>query len=220
MPIDVVIDAYPSFGTAPLTVTFTVTWVGGTPPYTVRVDFKDGWSESIGPLNAYSYTTTHTYETPGTYYPEATVTDSAGESKTDVFDPGINVSAPTVRLKVTASSGGDVYVQGYGWVRSGETKTFEVEAGSKVTFEAHPLSGYEFDYWYIYPPGYREYGEIIYKYIEYDVEYTAYFKEVPVYHNVSIRVASGKGTICADSACTDKGDWRTTQVLDLSLIHI
>ena len=95
-----------------------------------------------------------------------------------------------------------------------------MEAGSKITFEAHPLSGYEFDHWYVYPPGYYEYAEIIPRFVEYDVTYTAYFKEVPTYHNVKIRVASGKGTICADSTCTEKDYWTTKEVLDGSTVTI
>ena len=211
---EVVLDAYPYFGTSPLTVTFTVTWVGGTPPYEVRVDFKDGWSESIGPLYSYSYTTTHTYETPGTYYPVATVTDSTGEPKSDEFDPGITVSGPKVKLTVTVFEGGDVYVVDRGWVRSGETKTFEIDQGSTVTLEAHPKEGYEFDHWYRSPPGWREYANPLTITIDYDTEFYAYFKERPTYHTVKIRVASGRGQICADSTCTTSSDWWSMNVRD------
>ncbi len=61
-----------------VTVTFTTTVTGGTPPYTYQWDFGDG-----GQSNAAN--PTHTYPSNGTYTVSVTVTDDRGQVVTHTF---------------------------------------------------------------------------------------------------------------------------------------
>ena len=61
-----------------VTVTFTTSVTGGTPPYTYQWDFGDG-----GQSNAAN--PTHTYPSNGTYTVSVTVTDARGEAVTHAF---------------------------------------------------------------------------------------------------------------------------------------
>src|SRR2546428_576888 len=66
-------------GSTGISVNFTASVTGGTPPYTYRWDFGDG-GQSDAPNPA------HTYATNGTYRVSVTVTDAQGQSVTRAFE--------------------------------------------------------------------------------------------------------------------------------------
>jgi len=66
-------------GVSGISVNFTASVTGGTPPYTYHWNFGDGGqSDAPNP--------THTYATDGTYHVSVTVTDAQGQSVTRTFD--------------------------------------------------------------------------------------------------------------------------------------
>jgi len=69
-------------GSAGITVTFTASVTGGTPPYTYLWDFGDG-NQSDQPSPS------HTYSRNGSYRVSVTVTDARGQSATQTFDLAI-----------------------------------------------------------------------------------------------------------------------------------
>jgi len=66
-------------GSTGISVNFTASVTGGTPPYTFHWDFGDG-GQSDAP------SPTHTYATDGTYRVSVTVTDTYGQSVTRTFE--------------------------------------------------------------------------------------------------------------------------------------
>ncbi len=88
-------SASPVSGRAPLTVVFTGSATGGTPPYTYAWAFGDGATGS-------GASATHTYTAAGTYTAALTVTDSANPQASASSAQTISVSAPS-SLSVTAS---------------------------------------------------------------------------------------------------------------------
>lgn len=73
-------DAEPEDGPAPLTVQFEADVEGGTPPLTYRWQFGDGSPDSSEPNPK------HTYEKPGSYRADLSVSDSADDSDSDYVD--------------------------------------------------------------------------------------------------------------------------------------
>jgi len=73
-------DGSPEEGSAPLTVEFKADIEGGTPP------LKYQWSFGDGTPNASEPNPKHTYEKPGKYRADLSVTDSAGDSDTDYLE--------------------------------------------------------------------------------------------------------------------------------------
>ena len=70
-PLQATAAATPTSGQVPLTVAFTGTATGGTPPYSYSWNFGDGSATST------AQNPSHTYTTAGTYSATLTVTDSA-----------------------------------------------------------------------------------------------------------------------------------------------
>ncbi len=58
------------------TVNFTVTPIGGLPPYLLSVDWNDGSTQTISGLTTFPYSIGHTYTTAGAYTPVFYMTDS------------------------------------------------------------------------------------------------------------------------------------------------
>jgi PKD domain len=73
-------DGSPEEGSAPLTVEFKADIEGGTPP------LKYQWSFGDGTPNAAEPNPKHTYEKPGKYRADLSVTDSAGDSDSDYLE--------------------------------------------------------------------------------------------------------------------------------------
>jgi PKD repeat protein len=77
VPLSASAQAKPTSGTAPLTVAFTGSASGGSPPYTWDWKFGDGTAHKT------VQNPSHTYQSAGTYQPVLTVTDSAGAQSQD-----------------------------------------------------------------------------------------------------------------------------------------
>lgn len=86
-------------GTAPLNVSFTVTLLGGTPPFSIQWTFGDGTSGSSLP----GLPVRHVYATPGTFAPVLRVSDGAGHT---VVQPlgAVDVTAPPPKPDVSTPS--------------------------------------------------------------------------------------------------------------------
>jgi PKD repeat protein len=84
-PVNLVVTPPTEFfvGSTGITVTFTATVTGGTPPYTYRWDFGDG-GQSIAP------NPTHTYAANGTYTVSVTVTDARGQTVTRTLEVAVS----------------------------------------------------------------------------------------------------------------------------------
>ncbi|HKC26893.1 MAG TPA: PKD domain-containing protein [Jatrophihabitans sp.] len=96
--------ATPTSGQVPLTVGFTGSGTGGTPPYSYSWNFGDGSATSS------TQNPTHTYSNPGTYTATLTVTDSAAPAKNATSSVTITASpiagtAPGAPTALTASGG-------------------------------------------------------------------------------------------------------------------
>ena len=76
-PLSVSASASATSGTAWLHENFTATASGGTSPYNVTWDFGDG---AVG----YGFDVSHVYRSAGTYIPQVTVRDAAGDTGTAV----------------------------------------------------------------------------------------------------------------------------------------
>jgi parallel beta-helix repeat protein len=147
-PLSASISASPTSGPVPLTVKFTGSASGGTPPYTYRWDFGDGQSSTI-------QNPSHTYSTAGDYTATLTVTDNvSATAKASVNisagNPALNATitanpksgdAPlTVEFKGSASGGKAPYT--YGWdfgdgqssAAQEETHTYSTAGTFTVTF--------------------------------------------------------------------------------------
>jgi PKD repeat protein len=75
-PLAATASATPTSGQVPLTVAFTGTATGGTPPYSYSWNFGDGSAVST------AQNPSHTYNSAGTYTAALTVTDSAAKTAT------------------------------------------------------------------------------------------------------------------------------------------
>jgi len=94
-PLSAGANASPISGQPPLTVHFTGSANGGTPPYTYRWDFGDGqWSSLQNP--------SHTYETAGDYIAALTVTDK--DAAKAVSSVNIAVGNPALAATITADA--------------------------------------------------------------------------------------------------------------------
>lgn len=96
--------AVPTSGQAPLTVAFTGTATGGTPPYSYSWNFGDGSTTST------AQNPSHTYNSAATYTATLTVTDSSSPVKTATSNVTITASPiagtpPGAPTGLTASAG-------------------------------------------------------------------------------------------------------------------
>jgi PKD repeat protein len=122
-PVSVTVSVTPASGDIPLTVDFSASASGGTPPYTYTWDFGDGTGGS-GP-NA-----THVYASAGYYHGTVSAQDSVGAASQDkeftihAIDPNAlsvsaqaDVNSGTVPLTVnfTGSASGGAPPYTYGW---------------------------------------------------------------------------------------------------------
>ena len=98
-------------GTVPLTVHFTGTASGGTPPYTYAWTFGDGAQSA-------DQNPSHTYTTVGTYHPVFTATDSTGAYTTDSLTVQANPaeSVPVVLQVKKMGSPFRLKIKGSGFV--------------------------------------------------------------------------------------------------------
>jgi len=94
-PLSAEINASPTSGYAPLSVSFTASASGGTSPYSYSWDFGDGNTSS-------SQNPSHTYSSAGTYTVTLTVTDSNSSTATDSLT--ITAASPPVPLSVFVSA--------------------------------------------------------------------------------------------------------------------
>jgi hypothetical protein len=115
-PLAVSITASSTQGDAPLTVDFSATVTGGTPPYTYSWDF-DG--DGIVDETSDEPTAQHTYNEPGTYLASLLVTDSAsGEDQTarDTLEIIVNEPSPPScegqTATIVGTSGNDNNIRG------------------------------------------------------------------------------------------------------------
>ena len=95
--------AMPNTGVAPLTVYFSISWHGGTPPYSLAISYGDGMSDG---KTTYALTEsfTHIYGKAGTFTATVTVSDSVG--RTDSKTTTITVTSapsPTITPTLTPS---------------------------------------------------------------------------------------------------------------------
>jgi PKD repeat protein len=95
-------SATPTSGTAPLTVSFTGSASGGTPPYTYAWSFGDSSTSTL-------QSPAHTYTGVGTYSATLTVTDSAGKtgqaSVTITVSSSPSSGSPTATATASVTSG-------------------------------------------------------------------------------------------------------------------
>jgi PKD repeat protein len=94
----------PTSGQIPLTVNFTGTATGGTPPYGYSWNFGDGSATSS------AQSPSHTYQNAGTYTATLTVTDSESPAKSvsasvSVTASPINGTVPSAPQNLTATGG-------------------------------------------------------------------------------------------------------------------
>jgi PKD repeat protein len=127
----------PTFGTAPLTVSYAAGASGGTPPYSYRWNFGDG-SMSLDSSGTY------TYSVNGTYALILTVTDSA--SATDTSSVTITVGTVSgFRLSLSSQTGAPAPGQGGTTAPAPGTHTFSV--GANVALKSIANADYRFSRW-------------------------------------------------------------------------
>jgi PKD repeat protein len=133
--------ATPISGPAPLTVQFTGSAWGGSPPYSYSWSFQDGsYSNQQNPV--------HTYQSAGSYWPTFTVTDSAGQTKScfPTFIYVLSASSPTPTptpntIIASASSGGSISPSGSVSVNYGSTQTFTITADTDYSISSVIVDG-------------------------------------------------------------------------------
>jgi len=102
-PLSASASALPTSGQVPLTVNFTGTATGGTPPYSYSWNFGDGTTST-------AQNPSHTYSSAGTYTATLTVTDSASPAHTASSTVSITASpiaatVPGAPTGLTATAG-------------------------------------------------------------------------------------------------------------------
>jgi PKD repeat protein len=103
-PLAATVTASPSSGQIPLTVAFSGTATGGSPPYSYGWDFGDGSATST------AQNPSHTYSSAGTFTATLTVTDSSSPAKTATSSVPITATpiagtVPGAPTGLTASAG-------------------------------------------------------------------------------------------------------------------
>ncbi|MCI4326300.1 MAG: PKD domain-containing protein [Thermoplasmata archaeon] len=93
-PLELVANATPQTGTAPLSVNFTATASGGTPPYSFAWTFGDGGTSTVRNPE-------HTYETADAYSANLVVTDDASAMASKSWT--ITVTSPNGPPALTAT---------------------------------------------------------------------------------------------------------------------
>jgi PKD repeat protein len=105
-------SANPTSGQTPLSVAFTGTATGGTPPYTYS------WSFGDGSANSTTQNPSHTYNTAGTYTATLTITDSASpahnaSSTVSITASPIAATAPGAPTGLTAMAANKAVTLGW-----------------------------------------------------------------------------------------------------------
>jgi hypothetical protein len=124
--------ANPTSGAAPLTVSFSGSWSGGSGGYSWTLSFGDGQSTSG---SGSSMSTSHTYSSAGTYTATLTVKDSAGDTASKSVTITVSSSQSTYSVTFTESGlpTGTTW-----WAQVGGTKKY-AGADQSITFSG--LSG-------------------------------------------------------------------------------
>jgi hypothetical protein len=124
-------SANPTSGIAPLTVSFSGSWSGGSGGYSWTLSFGDGQSTSG---SGSSVSTSHTYSSAGTYTATLTVTDSAGHTTSQSVTITVSSSSTySVTFTETGLPTGTTW-----WAQVGGTTKY-AGAGQSITFNG--LSG-------------------------------------------------------------------------------
>jgi len=108
--LSVGIIASPSSGVAPLTVTFTASISGASPPYTLEWDCGDGTTETQS-TDSDTAQVSHTYNTAGTYQVCVVVTSGvAGGSATQTVQASIGISVKPPPSPPDDNAGGGCFI--------------------------------------------------------------------------------------------------------------
>lgn len=133
----VVASANPTSGQVPLTVSFSGSATGGTPPYSYSWVFGDGGSST-------AQNPSHTYSSNGTYTATLTVTDSMYASASASVSIIVS-TVPVFSLALDAETGAPASGQGGTTDPSPGTHTFTL--GSNVSIQAISNTDYRFSNW-------------------------------------------------------------------------
>jgi len=132
------IEASTTSGVAPLTVNFTGSASGGTPPYSYYWQFRDGGTST-------SQNPSHTYSQPGNYSAKVTVTDSADNQDSEWLEINVYTQNPNFILSISSSTGSPA--PGSGGTVDPPAGDYEYSLGTNVQIEATPNSNYRFSRW-------------------------------------------------------------------------
>jgi len=136
-PIRLSISASPTSGKVPLTVNFTGTATGGSPPYSFNWTFGDGQSST-------AQNTTHIYSKVGIF----TATLTATDSKPSTATASINITATAQNafaLSISAVTGAPAPGEGGTTIPSPGTYSFS--SGSAVQMKSIPNPDYRLSKW-------------------------------------------------------------------------
>lgn len=141
-PLELRLQAEPSFGTAPLTVEFTAVIEESGDCDVLRVDwhFDDGTTEN----RTRTRSITHTYQSPGNYEPWIAVIARCQEDGDDVRKEGQAFGSVSVKKPCQMEFSSDLVRFPTGPIKQGETLTVEFEVSEIVgswEFDARMTTG-------------------------------------------------------------------------------
>jgi PKD repeat protein len=137
-PLNASVDASPTTGLIPLTVSFTGYASGGTPSYSYSWNFGDGGTST-------SQNPSHTYSQPGNFNVVLTVTDSASQQDTDNATINVSSQNPNFTLSISSSTGSPA--PGSGGTVDPPPGNHGYSSGTNAQIEATPNSNYRFSSW-------------------------------------------------------------------------